>query len=502
MYQQNRYQLERYHLWFRSQAHTFKKQFKAIVLYALPLYAICFVPVPMHQLRLCIILLMIYSYLFLKWDERQSYIQKISYTHRVKRLFFCTYVIYLSIFALLYFSLSINLLILCIPILLLTPYFMLYVSGAIMYPIEQKIRYSYVHEAKNLLNKNDQLVKIGITGSYGKTSVKHILFALLKEDSYAFMTPKSYNNLMGITLSIRKYLKSLHEVFIVEMGADHVGEIRELAQFVEPSIAIITAVGPQHIETFKTQENILREKMQLVEQLPPQGTAILNYDNEFIRGYRIMQQVQIITYGIHHEDVDFRAVDIRYSPKGSSFRVVSKDDSFEVETCLLGEHNVLNILAAISAAKFKKVKNETIIQAIYSLRYIEHRLEIRNMGRYTLLDDAYNSNPQGAAYALDVLAQMPGTKYLLTPGFLDLGDKKKQAHQEYAKAMISRADFIILIGETQTKDIYDTLVQEHFPSSHMKVVSSTKEAFQFLESIVHDKDTALIENDLPDAFNH
>lgn len=501
MYQQNRYQMERYRTWLKNTLYIQKLFIVKIGIAFLPLCAICFIPKDHHPISLLMILMLIYIYMLLKWDQEHAYIQKLKFTHRVRRLLAMMYLIYTLIFLLLQvFPVSVFALLL--PFLFLSPWCLLILGGSLMYPIEMGIRESYVKEAKQILVERDHLIKVGITGSYGKTSVKNILHALLSEKYYAFMTPHSYNNLMGLTISIRTMLKPLHQVFIAEMGADHVGEIETLANFIHPSMAIITAVGPQHLETFGTQDHILQEKMQLVEHLPFHGIAILNYDNELIRSYTIQQNCKSITYGIHHEDVDYRAIDIQYSPKGSAFTIVHEQEQLRVETCLLGEHNVLNILAAYCAAKVLEVSDQAIMEALKRLRYVEHRLEVRKMGMYTLLDDAYNSNPQGAAYALDVLKQMPGTRYLMTPGFLDLGAMKKAAHQQYAKEMMKACDIIILIGPTQTRDIYETLLQEGYPIEHLFVKASTKDAFALLHTMVKKGDTVLIENDLPDAFNH
>lgn len=502
MFQQNRYQIGRYHTWLKEQKEVKKVTIIRRVLCLLPLLLLMIVPEDGHPYELLMFLLSVYAYLFYRKDVQTKYIQKLSYTHRAKRLFILHILLHCLFFSILYTYLPFWLLLLILPFAYFLPWVMLYISALLSEPLECKIKKSYVKDAEAILARRSDLIRIGITGSYGKTSVKNILWALLSEEYYTYMTPHSYNNLMGLTISIRTQLKDLHQVFIAEMGADHVGEIERLATFVHPSIAIVTAVGPQHLSTFGTQENILKEKMRLVENLPFHGKAILNYDNPYIRSYHIENTCDVITYGIYQNDVDVRATDIHYSSSGSQFRIILAQEQFIVETVLLGEHNVLNILAAVATAYALHIKTDNIIKALKRLRYVEHRLEVREMGLYTLLDDAYNSNPAGAGYALDVLAQMSGQRFLLTPGFLDLGDMKKEAHDTYAKKMITCADTIILIGQAQTRDIYDTLIKEQFPVDHLYMTSSTKEAFALLHRMVKKGDTALIENDLPDAFNH
>lgn len=502
IYQQNRYQLQRYQTWLQERLHDdHRKQYK-LWLALLGFYVLWIIPPQAHPNVLLLLLLFVYAYLLARRDHQVAYIQTIHWTHRAKRLYLVHALLHCVVLALLYHLCPFYSLVFLLPFAYGLPWGMLILSALCTQPLEQAIKESYVNEAKEILNKRKDLIKIGITGSFGKTSVKNILYALLSEEYYAYMTPHSYNNMMGLTIAIRTQLQNLHQVMIAEMGADHVGEIGRLADFIQPSLAIITAVGPQHLSTFGSQEHILQEKMKLVEQLPADGIAILNYDNEWIRSYQIQHPCNIITYGIAEKDVDVRAMDIQYTNKGSKFTILLHGTTIPVETVLLGEHNVLNILAAVAAADALHVQPKQIISALKRLRYVEHRLELRNMGSYTLLDDAYNSNPTGAKYALDVLAAMKGHRFLLTPGFLDLGEQSKEAHRTYAKQMISCADTILLIGPRQTKDIYDTLVEEHYPSNHLYVCNSTKEAFVLLQTLAKEGDCALIENDLPDAFNH
>ncbi len=501
MLQQNRYQIERYHTWLREDITVKKPIILRTVLMVLPMCALSLFPDVELAFRLMIVLLAVYAYLFYDRDMQVAYIKKIVYTHRLKRMF-CVHVLLQGILIGVLHLFPRRLFLIGLPFVYFAPWFLLFVSAYLCEPLERTIKQWYVKDAQEQLKQRSDLIKIGITGSYGKTSVKHMLHALLSESYYTYMTPHSYNNLMGLTLSIRTQLQSLHQVFIAEMGADHVGEIRNLANFIQPSLAIITAIGPQHLSTFGSQEHIVTEKMQLAEQLPPHGIAVLNYDNEFVRTYQLRNACTVITYGITNAEVDVRAKDVMYRKQGTRFTVVFHDREFAVETRLLGKHNVLNLLAAIAAASALHVPDAQIVSAIKRLPYIEHRLQVRSMGGFTLLDDAYNSNPEGAKCALDVLAAMPGRRFLLTPGFLDLGTQSQQAHITYAKQMKDCADEIILIGKYQTQDIYDTLCVDHFPSSCLHVCDTMKEALALLQAKAQKGDVALIENDLPDAFNH
>lgn len=502
MYQQNRYQLPRYHTWLKGVMHIKSTWIGKMLVSCLPLACLCLLPNWMDVYPISMMLLIVYTVVMIRWDVHHAYIKKIKFTYRIRRLTAAFCVSYAIVFIVLYQLCDLRVLMLLMPLFFFLPWIWLEGVASLMKPLEEAIRNSYAKEAKAMLKDRDHLIKVGITGSYGKTSVKNILYSLLSTRYYTFMTPHSYNNLMGLTISIRKLLKPIHEVFIAEMGADHVGEITLLAHFIEPTVGIVSAVGPQHLETFGSQENILLEKMQMIECLPQDGVGIINYDNEWIRSYPITNSCKIMRYGIHEKDVDVFADHIQYSPQGTTFQVHYQNREFTVSTCLLGEHNVCNILAAICAAKALQISDADIQRALKQQRFVEHRLEVRKTTTYTILDDAYNANPQGANYALDVLSQMPGVRYIMTPGFLDLGDEKQSAHHQLAKKIVECADVAILIGQTQTQDILEALLQEGYDASQIHVLASVQEGFALLSTLADQEDTVLIENDLPDAFNH
>ncbi len=502
MIQQNRYQSGRYRAWLWDFIHLEKRQTLRQISAIVPLCVFALLPDTTAIRMVGCLCYGLYGWMWWYREQKQTYVKKLVVTHRIRRLALAQMAILLVIFLFGKMLIERKLRLLLIPFSFFLPWGTLFIALWLLTPVEQRIRTWYVNDAKQMLAQRDELMRIAITGSYGKTSVKHILASLLSQQYYTYKTPHSYNNLMGLTLSIRTQLQPLHQVFVAEMGVDHVGEMEPLADLVQPSIAIITAIGPQHLSTFGSQENIVKEKMHLVERLPQDGIAILNVDNPWIRAYPLDHPDTIVTYGIHEEGAMVKAVNIRYQPSGTEFEVVTKQERFALSTRLLGEHNVCNILGAVACALTLHVPSEKIIAAVKQLPYTEHRLQAIDMGTYTLLDDAYNSNPEGASYALDVLAAMNGIRFLLTPGFLDLGKATAAAHRAYAKKMAQCADEIILIGKIQTADIAAGLREVSFPHEHIHIVSTTAQALAYLREHVHQGDCALIENDLPDAFNH
>ncbi|MCF0114369.1 MAG: UDP-N-acetylmuramoyl-tripeptide--D-alanyl-D-alanine ligase, partial [Erysipelotrichaceae bacterium] len=377
---------------------------------------------------------------------------------------------------------------------------LLFVMHMIMTPVEEGIKKGYFNEAKRILDEDTRLIKIGITGSYGKTSSKNILQEILSEKYYSLMTPASYNTPMGITRTVREMLKPVHEVFVCEMGADKVGDIQELTDFVKPSIGLVTSIGPQHLSTFKSMDNIIKEKMKMIENLPSDGIGIINRDNEYIRNYEVKNNCKLVSYGIH-EKADYFGDNIHYTARGSKFDVIYEGESYPFETRLLGEHNIQNILAAIAIGRCLNVSWKELQAAVKKVKYVEHRMEVKVINGYTFIDDAFNSNPVGSARALDVMSRMEPKRFIVTPGMIELGEQEYELNKAFGKKMKGCVDAVVLVGIEQTKAIYEGLQEAEFDMNEVYVVATVKEAFRLIYQKATPSDTILLENDLPDAFN-
>lgn len=370
-------------------------------------------------------------------------------------------------------------------------------AGALVQPIEEMIQEVYLNDAKKRLQECKELTIIGITGSYGKTSLKHILSTLLSQEYTTLMTPASYNNKMGITLTIRKYLTSLHEVFLCEMGADHVGEIKEMMQFVCPDIGVVTAIGPQHLQTFHSMEYIIKEKMQMVEQLKASGVGFLNADNEYIRSFPLRVSCKIIWFG-KDQIADYRIGEIHYHELGTTFTIHYKLETYTFTTGLLGEHNVYNLCAGIAVAHTMGVSFFQLQKLVEEVPFVKHRLQIVSTTPYTLIDDAYNANPIGANNALEVLRAMPNRSVIITPGMVDLGSRQYQENYAFGRHMAKCVDEVILAAKC--KPILEGLKKEGFEETRIHCCEDLPSAMKKLAQIVKEGDVVLLENDLPDAF--
>lgn len=500
MFQQNRYEIVRFRQWQKTNV---TKTYPLYVMVCWFLIAIISLFIKQFDLRLFIIItiLVMQSINILNKNKFITVIKPLVYTNRVKRQIF-TYAIIYVLFLIGCFQLIDNyfVFILCLFLFNLYQMHVISIVSLINWPLENFFKQRFMNKAKKKLEDNKFITTIGITGSYGKTSSKNIINEVLSRKYYCLVTPASYNTPLGISITLNNSLQAIHEIFICEMGADKVGEITELFNFVHPHIGVVTSIGEQHLATFKTQENIIHEKMQMVELMPESGLVVLNKDEKFIREYNITSKARQIWYGIEH-DADIQATNISYSKDGSNFDVRINDEVYSFETKLLGLHNIYNILAAIAIGLHFKVSVRDLQIAVKQLNYVPNRLEIKKQKDYTIIDNAFNSNPVSSKMSLDVLSYMPGVRICVTPGMIDLGEKQDYYNKEFGKYFKDRCDKVILVGRKQTKAIYEGLEESGYTMKNVHVVNKIYDAYNLLSRIKEPDCYVLFENDLPDAFN-
>jgi UDP-N-acetylmuramoyl-tripeptide--D-alanyl-D-alanine ligase len=310
---------------------------------------------------------------------------------------------------------------------------------------------------------------------------------------------------MGLSKVINNDLSDEHEVFVAEMGAKNIGEIREVAQLAQPRIGILTSIGPVHIETFKNIDNIMKTKYELIEELPTDGVAVFNYDNEYIRKLADKTFKEKMLYGLENvEELDMYAEDIVVNEEGSEFTLKDREgNSIRCRTRLLGKHNIYNLLAGACASKVLGLSFEEISKGIEKVEPVEHRLNlIESANGVIIIDDAFNSNPVGTKAALDVLSQFrEGRKIIVTPGMIELGEMEESANHEFGVNIGKVCDYVILVGEQRTKPIYEGLMDTSFNPSNIFVVNNLQEATEVIGKITKEKDVVLFENDLPDNYS-
>lgn len=365
-------------------------------------------------------------------------------------------------------------------------------------PGEKMVAGWYVQDARKKLEAMPDLTVIGITGSYGKTSAKNYLHALLSSRYNVLMTPESFNTTMGVVRTIRERLKSSHQVFIAEMGAKNVGDIKEICDLVHPRHGMITSIGEQHLETFRTVDNIIKTKFELADSLPDDGIAFLNYDNDYIRGRAVKGKT--VTYGVSAgSSADYTATQIEVDQRGSRFCVTAPDgETAEFVTKLLGAHNIQNLVGCIAVAHTMGIPLSELVYPVRMLKPVAHRLQLLPNG---FIDDAYNSNPAGFRSALDALKGFDAQRILVTPGMVELGERQDPLNRELGEYAAGCCDWAVLVGEKQAPPLRQGLLEGGFPEERIFVAATLQEGLAHLASLPRaDKRFVLLENDLPDNF--
>ena len=433
---------------------------------------------------------------------------KLAITSRVKRLLLTITIIYFIPFIgfyLGYMEEYLGIYYFMMGALVYVNYFVVMVANIINIPIEHQVFLYYKRKAKKKLKGMPNLKKIGITGSYGKTSCKNILNDILNVEFISSTTPKNYNTTYGMILTVNNYLDKFNDIFVAEMGAFQRGDIKKICDFVKPQYGILTKIGTAHLESFGSQENIQKGKFELIESLPRDGIAVLNRDDELQVSYHLKNKCRVIWIGIDAEDADVRATNLKFDYRGTSFDCHFKGDknTYHFETCLLGKNNVYNILGALALGEAFGISKEKLIVGVKKVKPIAHRLELKKMGNINLIRDDYNSNPVGAKAALDMLKLMPGKRVIVTPGMIELGNREYELNLELGRQIAQVCDEVILVGEHQTKPIQEGLQLEDYPEKKVHIINNVVIAYQLLQQMKESgKDLyALFENDLPDQYN-
>ena len=450
----------------------------------------------------------LYSIFFIiKYSERKNEQVKIKLkiTFRIKRLLFTTGLIYaLLLFVYYKFMTNIFLTILVLVLFSIFAYFQVYFVYFLNLPIEKMVYIKYKRRAVKKLSEMNT-INIGITGSYGKTSSKNILNDILSIKYLSFPSPGNLNTPLGLMRTINNIMDKFVDIFIAEISisALETHDVEKSCSIVKPKYGIITNIGIAHLDSFKTQENIQKAKFNLIEALPSDGLGVLNMDDPNQVSYKIKNNCRIKWIGIDNKNADVVASNIKMTYEGTEFDATFKDDNktIHLKTCLFEKPNIYNILAALVLAKELGLTYDEMIRGVLAVKPIEHRLQIKKTFGYTIIDDAYNSNPVGSSMALDVLNLMPGKKIVVTPGMIELKDKQYDLNYDFGCHMAKVADFVILVGKNQTKPIYDGLIKSGYKEKNIFITNDVKEAFPKIDQIRDNKTYVLFENDLPDLFN-
>jgi UDP-N-acetylmuramoyl-tripeptide--D-alanyl-D-alanine ligase len=381
---------------------------------------------------------------------------------------------------------------------------LIFVADTVVKPIQTLDNRRFVQRAERKLGEISPLV-IGITGSFGKTTTKACVAEVAELRGPAYATPASFNTYLGVVRAINEGLTTRHRTFIAEMGAYRRGDVAELCELVHPTVGILTAIGPAHLERFGSLDEIEKAKGELAEALPADGTFVTSADDE--RCLRAAQRTgaRVVLFSTAGAaDAELTAHDIEMAEGTTRFMLRGRDgEEVVVRSKLLGRHNVANLLAAAAAGTSLGMSLDAIGRALARVTPPAHRLApiLNRQAGIVVIDDAYNSNPVGAAAALEVLASHQAERRLLvTPGMVELGEREAEENERFGQHAAEVCDLVVLVGEERSRPIRAGLDAASFPGDRIHVVANASEAEALLARTTRRGDVVLFENDLPDLY--
>jgi UDP-N-acetylmuramoyl-tripeptide--D-alanyl-D-alanine ligase len=377
-------------------------------------------------------------------------------------------------------------------------------ANKLLEPFEERVKAGFRQEAIDKFAKLKPTT-IAITGSFGKTSTKHILSHILGAAAPTLATPGSVNTDMGITRVIREQLEESHQYFIVEMGAYGPGSIARLCKLTPPDTGMITAIGAAHYERFKTLETVAEAKFELAESVFARGgKVVVNKDGMDDALLADRQKHVKGDYIIVGAGADMALEKIDQTKDGLTLTIKDGADTHEVKAPLYGKHQAGNILVAAATARAVGLPWAAIKGALASVPQIRHRLEVsRNSGQPTIINDAYNSNPVGFASALeclDSLVELGGRRILITPGMVELGAVHDSEHERLGALAASHCDVVLVVTPERIPTFMKGLEAAKSDKLHIMTFDTQEKAEDWAKRNWEAGDAVLFENNLPDLY--
>jgi len=348
------------------------------------------------------------------------------------------------------------------------------------------------------------LLVIGITGSYGKTSTKEFLATILSEKYKVLKTKKNQNSEVGISQCILNDLKPEHEIFVCEMGAYSRGGIKLLCDIARPKIGILTGISEQHMSTFGSQENIIKTKYELIESLPQDGLAILNGDNDYcyelfkktINSKRIYSSQPTIA----NFPTDIYTSSVAVNREFLSFKVLDKSgESAIFKVSLSGGHNVLNILAAACCAEELGMTLEEIALASQKIESWQSGMQLKKgINGLNIIDATYSANPDGVLSHLEYLKIWPGKKIIIMPCLIELGDATIEVHKRIGEKIGEICDLSIITTRERFQEIGEGAIEKGMKGENILFTENPKEIFEKVRSFCQEGDVILLESRVPE----
>jgi UDP-N-acetylmuramoyl-tripeptide--D-alanyl-D-alanine ligase len=383
---------------------------------------------------------------------------------------------------------------------------LLFAANRILAPFQRMETQRFVRAARARLEQVHPTV-VGVSGSFGKTTTKACLAAALDPIGPTYPTPASFNSYLGVVRAINEGLEPVHENFIVELGAYRIGDIAAICDLVHPSIGVLCSLGPAHLERFGSMDAIEQAEGELADALPPDGLFVTQADDErCLRVARTRAHCRTLLFSAQeHPEADLWAEDAEVTAGGTAFTIVWRDPTIEpvrVKSRLLGSHNVANLLAAAAVAHHAGLTPPQIARALRRVTPPKHRLEpiVNAAAGIVVIDDSYNSNPVGAAAALQVLgAHEAQRRILVTPGMVELGAEEQAENRLLGERAAAVVDLALLTGP-RAADIRDGMLAAGFDANAIVIAADGPATHAKVAEIGRRGDVFLFENDIPDVY--
>ena len=328
---------------------------------------------------------------------------------------------------------------------------------------------------------------IGITGSNGKTTTKEMTSAILSKKFTVLKNFGTENNHIGVPLTLMR-LDSTHNVAVMEMGTNHIGEIRRLSEIARPTIAIITNIGPSHLEYLQDVQTVLKAKCEILGCMDQNAKVILNADDELLNGLK--PDLKVVKFGFN-KDLDFFAEGLETDADGINFRLNGK---WDIKLGVVGRHSIYNALGAIAASWDFGVSIDEIREALREFRGPNMRMEVKSVGDIKIINDSYNSNPLSMKHAIEVLRDMTakGRKILVAGDMLELGNLAGRFHHLVGRqAAESGIDLIVAVGKL-AEHVAKGAQEAGMSQKKITLCNLTKEASQALTNLIKKGDIVLV----------
>ena len=401
------------------------------------------------------LVLILYAIALFLWYKKLD--KPLVFTSRVKRFF-----IFLVVYTILLYLLTKT-------TLLLTPLILAWITSL---AVEKMLFNKYKDMAQEKIEKNKDLIVVGVTASYGKTSIKNYIKELLQSKYNVYATPRSVNTLGGIIKDINEDLPEDTQVYIVEMGAREKGDIYEITTFLNPHYVVVGTIGPAHIEYFKSLENIRNTKMEIIKS------------KRLKKGFiHISANVKNSNPKIELFGHDIK--DIKSTLDGVCF---SLDNNYYCAN-ILGEFNAINLAAAIKVAKELGIKEDDIKEALKKIKPVEHRLQKIEAGGKIIIDDSFNGNIDGMLESFNLASTYNGRKVVITPGLVEATN---DLNIKVAKRANEVFDLVVVTGDLN----YD-IFKEYVDESKLIHLKDKSELEKFLSENTKSGDLILFANDAP-----